>query len=478
MRNFPQLKMLLPSLISACFLAVSGSQALASEFLVDRNDDDPTANSCTALPGDCSLRGAIARSEADPGNDLVTFDPAVFSIGSTVLLASRLVVNGNGSLIIDGSSARLVTLDAQGRGGVLFVGPKADVSLTSVSITGGSLNLSFGGGIDNRGVLSVSHSAIYNNLGSSGGGIFNNGGFVSIRNSTLCFNRSSYGGAVHAVGSGSVTTIADSTLCGNTAIYGGGIYVSSGSVVLGNTIVSNNTASTGGPDIWRNISSLGFNLFGNSSGMVITAPGPEDQLDSDPLLDPAGLSDNGGNSLTVSLLPGSPAIDNGNSVEGTDQRHRSRPVDHPDAADGNGNLSDIGAFEVQAPAPPPPPPPPPPAPVPTYEFGGFLPPIGNGLNRARAGSAIPVKFSLNGFHGFDIFSDGSPSSVETDCNSGARTGMPEPIGSPGNSGLSYSKEGDFYSIVWKSERAWTRTCRRLVVELDDGSVHEADFQFR
>ena len=60
------------------------------------------------------------------------------------------------------------------------------------------------------------------------------------------------------------------------------------------------------------------------------------------------LQDNGGPTQTHALLPGSAAIDSGNSGGVTrDQRGFSRPVGIAKVVGGDG--SDIGAFEVQAP---------------------------------------------------------------------------------------------------------------------------------
>jgi hypothetical protein len=36
---------------------------------------------------------------------------------------------------------------------------------------------------------------------------------------------------------------------------------------------------------------------------------------------------------------------------------------------------------------------------------------------------------------------------------------------------------DTYVYVWKTDRSWANTCRQLIVKLDDGSVHRANFQF-
>ena len=55
------------------------------------------------------------------------------------------------------------------------------------------------------------------------------------------------------------------------------------------------------------VTSLGYNLSSDNGGGHLTGPG--DQINTDPLLGP--LQDNGGPTLTHTLLPGSPAIDVG-----------------------------------------------------------------------------------------------------------------------------------------------------------------------
>jgi hypothetical protein len=67
----------------------------------------------------------------------------------------------------------------------------------------------------------------------------------------------------------------------------------------------------------------------------------------DPLLGP--LEMNGGFTPAQALLPGSPAIDQGNSFGiHTDQRGQRRPDHHiPKNKSDGGDGSDIGAFEVQ-----------------------------------------------------------------------------------------------------------------------------------
>ena len=115
-----------------------------------------------------------------------------------------------------------------------------------------------------------------------------------------------------------------------------------------------------------------------------------------------------------------------------------------------------------------------------YSFAGFFPPVANlpALNLVQAGRAIPVKFSLSGDKGLGIFGPGSPSSGPIACNSGDPATVLEETVTAGGSSLSYNPVADQYIYVWKTEAAWAGTCRQLVVQLNDGSIHRANFKFK
>jgi alpha-tubulin suppressor-like RCC1 family protein len=112
-----------------------------------------------------------------------------------------------------------------------------------------------------------------------------------------------------------------------------------------------------------------------------------------------------------------------------------------------------------------------------YVWDGFFQPIDNGvINTVNAGRAIPVKFSLGGDFGLDIFADGSPASVPIACNTGLPVDAVEETVTPGSSDLTYANGR--YQYVWKTNRAWAGQCRMLIVTLADGSEHTALFRFR
>lgn len=115
-----------------------------------------------------------------------------------------------------------------------------------------------------------------------------------------------------------------------------------------------------------------------------------------------------------------------------------------------------------------------------YDFAGFFPPVANlpAVNLVQAGRAIPVKFSLSGDKGLGIFAAGSPASGPYPCNSSDPATLLEEAVTAGGSSLSYDPTTDQYIYVWKTEKAWAGTCRQLVVQLNDGSIHRANFQFK
>jgi hypothetical protein len=111
-----------------------------------------------------------------------------------------------------------------------------------------------------------------------------------------------------------------------------------------------------------------------------------------------------------------------------------------------------------------------------YDFTGFFPPITNlpAHNEVKAGSAVPIKFSLDGNQGLDIFVAGTPTSMPINCDTGAELGPAQAINI--SEELSYRSDIDTYSVTWKTAKNWTG-CRLLTIELVDGTVHEARFHF-
>ena len=181
--------------------------------------------------------------------------------------------------------------------------------------------------------VTINNSTISENQG--GGLSATNGTTVLVTNSTISNNQGDTGGAI-AIGGGAHLTLLNSTVTSNHTVSGasvqtteGGQYVFSNSIIAGNTGAPN-CAFPAAPAPINN----GHNLedgtscgFGSANGNLSS---------TNPQLGP--LADNGGPTKTHALLPGSPAIDTGDSsaCPATDQRGVSRPQMQG---------CDIGAFE-------------------------------------------------------------------------------------------------------------------------------------
>ncbi|HVZ50283.1 MAG TPA: PxKF domain-containing protein [Gemmatimonadaceae bacterium] len=171
-------------------------------------------------------------------------------------------------------------------------------------------------------------------------------------------------------------------------------------------------------------------------------------------------------------------------------------------------------------------------PPPSYDWHGFFDPIDNPpkVNKVEGGATVPIKFSLGGDQGLDVFAPGYPASQPASCTNFAPTGELAPIlalgswGDPGDDDNEWEYDHDYkhckdkkhhqdhrhkksrqkqdddrrrnrggssdddmiaalqfnngrYQINWKTDQ-WDGSCRILVVKLNDGSTHTANFRFK
>ncbi len=119
----------------------------------------------------------------------------------------------------------------------------------------------------------------------------------------------------------------------------------------------------------------------------------------------------------------------------------------------------------------------------TYVFRGFFAPVDNQpvVNVAKAGSAIPVKFSLGGNRGLAVLAAGYPRSQQIACDASAASDTIEQTVTAGASALSYDASTDQYTYVWKTDKTWSAApagpCRQLVLLFADGTERRASFRF-
>ena len=310
--------------------------------------------------------------------------------GATVTIRDLTIRHGNPHLVEGEAGKRC--------GGGIKVEEGGTLTLENCVVSHNTANT--GGGIWVKGVATVVNCTISHNradriapgtynCGSGGGIKVEGGGTLTLVNSTVNDNEAKFNGGGVFVSCGSTATLANCTISDNEATgYGGGLYTRNvlhlthctvvnnlartepasdqpsdgartpqdhahggggvyvkgtrGTLYITNTIVANNDVEdcTVAP---RDEHGKGGSLGANSNNLV--GDGSCDPAYSgDPLLGP--LADNGGDTLTFALLPGSPAIDAVSVVSCTlpaDQRGEPRPV----SADTDAPLCDIGAFEWQ-----------------------------------------------------------------------------------------------------------------------------------
>jgi probable HAF family extracellular repeat protein len=114
----------------------------------------------------------------------------------------------------------------------------------------------------------------------------------------------------------------------------------------------------------------------------------------------------------------------------------------------------------------------------SYTFSGFFQPVDNlpTFNKTKPGKNIPVRFSLGGDKGLDIFESGYPKSEAIACDSNAVVDGIEQT-TTGKGGLSYDAVSDRYTYNWTTSTT-PSGCQQFVMKLKDGSVQRANFIFK
>jgi predicted outer membrane repeat protein len=252
----------------------------AGDFLVDRTDDVATASQCTTfIANDCSLRGAIIKSNTTLGVDTIAVPAGTYpltlrgidddcSAGDLDILegasiigegSGTTILNGNGAFTgerviqIWGSSGKLTISDltitggdSPGQGGGLST--VRSVTLDSVVVSQNHSDSAGGGIYTSNGTLTLKDSLVsLNTAGAQGGGMYAFSGAVVVSHSTFSDNTAgatSAGGGLET-SSGVTLTVTDSSFNDNTAYAGGGLAFGGASASLSRVIIFGNHATGG-----------------------------------------------------------------------------------------------------------------------------------------------------------------------------------------------------------------------------------------
>jgi CSLREA domain-containing protein len=391
------------------FLLLAPGQGHALTYMVNSTADTAgLATNCTNSIVPCTLRSAVQAANASLGvPDTITLPAGTYTLtgaaGEDLAATGDLdVLVGGGSLIINGAGAVTTIIDGGGIDRVFELIGAASLTISGVTIQNGNSGALGGGAINIGGgtTLTLSNAIIANSTApgaaNEGGAIAIGAGGSTVTMTNVAFtNNTSPGGAIN-VGAGSTFTLTIGTISGNsdsainnggatnltnvtmsgnsTAGNGGAIDNKAGATVnLTNVTLNGNTApavnvggiNNAGTANLKNTIIANSPGAGNNCGGAIISLGGNVSTDATCVLNSIGdlpvtplvnlglelsLIDNGGvlpfHQSTLSLLPGSPAIDKG--IAGcplTDERGFGR-FDGNIPPDGVATC-DIGAFEFR-----------------------------------------------------------------------------------------------------------------------------------
>lgn len=305
--------------------------------IIDANQIDrvlKVQNGRSAIISDVTLRNGYLLATTDSGGGIRN---------DGVLALSRIEVSGN------------VAIGDFGYGG--GISSDGELSITDGTISGNSAEQD-GGGIFARRSLTLTDCTLsQNSSAGSGGGIYSFANFskITMVNSTVSLNNANGdGGGILAF----AANIYNSTIVGNGADadadvnggIGGGVFAPTNATFnLSNTLVAGNTLFNQPiyDDCAGTLVSYRSNLFGGVSinCTVVTGGGNWGFINSLAFL--GQLERNGGLTETIALLPGSNAIDGGDSTLGcTGPIGEVLTADQRGAPRAWGVRCDVGAYEA------------------------------------------------------------------------------------------------------------------------------------
>ena len=312
---------------------------LTESLVVTTTADEDDSTSDPAYGAGTSLREAINRANTDNVTSAITFSATAFAAPrKTITLGNTLpIMVSNLTLSI---TAPAVGVEISGNNVVPVFTNTADTTMTGLTIRNGNTTYR-GGAIQNLGALLLDSCSLINNSAAVGGAVSTQTP-LTVRNCTFVGNAANNGGAIYSF-SGAQTLIESSTIVGNTAPAGQGSGVASVGdsntrTEVHNSIIAGNT--NGDVDIvfgsTNSFQSDGYNLVGDGNATAeFNQPGDQLIGNATPGLKPLG--DYGGRTLTLALLPDSPAANQGSTALSFDQRGVIRP---------QGAFDDKGAFEL------------------------------------------------------------------------------------------------------------------------------------
>jgi len=189
----------------------------------DTPDETPGDGTAADSSGNTSLRAAIEEANAFAGADVIEFNLPAGDDAINLTIGELPITEG---LTITGPGARNLTIEQTGTGRVFHIPTPDAVTISGVTIAGGSTS------------------------SGNGGGILRNGGDLTLTNVTVSGNSAARGGGVYVVAASSTFTMTGSTIANNNAaVQGGGLFIGDTTANISNSTISGNMAGSFGGGI-------------------------------------------------------------------------------------------------------------------------------------------------------------------------------------------------------------------------------------
>jgi len=350
-------------------------QCSIREAIINANNDAATWPDCAAGSGADTIMlpaGTITFAIANPPSSPANLDSDQVAAKGDLDIDSSLTIVGDpaGSTINGAALDRIFDINPDTDGLPETVTPSITVHITDLTMTNGRQNQSGAVRVNPRATVTIDRCTVSssNSWADDGGGIYVfDDGALTLTNSTISGNHAMI--RAGGVTSDGALVVVNTTITGNVtdvpvfANLAQGLHCGDPCQLRNSIIAGNGVSGAWGVpgDTSGTITSNGHNIIGkttDNSGnpMTVVTATTGDQFDVGAAVVALGpLASNGGPTPTHALLPGSIAIDGGESgALTTDQRGETRPCDQAAVANApGGDGSDIGAFEVQGTCAPP-----------------------------------------------------------------------------------------------------------------------------
>jgi len=262
--------------------------------LVHADSPHHVASDCAGVPVPCYTSIQVAVDAAVSGDEILVATGTYTDVNvrprnditttgvvtQAVYISKTLTIRGGYTTTnwtIPYPITQPTTLDAQGRGRVLYITGDISPTIEGLRITGGN-TVDYGGGVYIiAATATISNNQVFSNTAHGGGGLVLAFSAATLHGNTISNNVADGGGGLDLVASNA--TLSGNIVTSNTSYFwGGGLYVDQGSnATLINNVVADNRADSQGSALYIRGSSprllhttIARNSGGEGSGVYVT----------------------------------------------------------------------------------------------------------------------------------------------------------------------------------------------------------------